>query len=164
MIIIGIDPGVSGAAALVNHCGLLEVFDLPVTRSEADGRTKSKLDGRDLAVMLREALRRLDGATESVEIWLEDVHAMPAKKSGSGANSSLMHSKGVIEGVAGALGYPVFLVGSRKWKGLFGADADKANSISLALKLYPDAPITLKKHHNRAEALLIARYGLRERF
>lgn len=160
MIVCGIDPGTTGAVALIDHNGFLELFDLPVEEVPSNGRTKRKLDAGKLANVLRDTLRRNGAAGQHVEIWLEDVHAMPGTASGSSANTSLMHSKGVIEGVAGALGYPVNLVGSRKWKGAFGASSDKDHAISLAQSLYPAAPIKLKKHHNRAEAVLIARYGL----
>lgn len=164
MIVVGCDPGVSGAVSVISHDGFLDLFDLPTVSMESNGRTKRKLDARALAVVLRDTLRRHDAASHDVEVWLEDVHAMPGSASGSGANTSLMHSKGVIEGVVGALGYRLNLVGSRKWKSAFGASADKDHAIKLAQDLYPDAPVTLKKHHNRAESLLIARYGMRERF
>lgn len=150
--------------ALIDHNGFLELFDLPTVFMESSGRTKRKLDAGKLATMIREALTRHDGAENHVEIWLEDVHTMPGNASGSSANTSLMHSKGVIEGVAGALGYRLNLVGSRKWKKAFGASSDKDYAISVAQSLYSDAPIKLKKHHNRAEAVMIAHYGMRERF
>lgn len=162
MIIIGIDPGLDGAAALVSHNGFLELFDLPTDSVESKGRNKRKLDAGELAYRIRDSLRR-HGAGEHVEIWLEDVHAMPSSKSGSGANTSLMHTKGVIEGVAGALGHAVFLVPAQRWKAKFAVGSDKDEAIAHARAIYPEAPIKLKKHHNRAEACLIARYGLRER-
>lgn len=162
MIIIGIDPGLDGAAALVSHSGFLELFDLPTDKVESKGRNTRKLDAGELAYRLRDSVRR-HGTGEHVEIWLEDVHAMPASKSGSGANTSLMHTKGVIEGVSGALGFPVFLVPAQRWKAKFAVGSDKTEAIEHARLIYPQAPIKLKKHHNRAEACLIARYGLRER-
>jgi len=164
LIIIGVDPGISGAAALIDHNGFLELFDLPAEEVESNGRTKRKIHAAELANRIRDCLRRHGAAGKHVEVWLEDVHAMPSSSSGSGANTSLMHSKGIIEGVVGALGYRLNLVNSRKWKGTFGATSDKAKAIGLAQGLYPTAPISLKKHHNRAEAVLIARHGLMERF
>lgn len=162
IIIIGIDPGLDGAAALISHTGFLDLFDLPSVVIESKGRNRRKIDAVKLAYLVRDAMLR-HGLGEHVEVWLEDVHAMPSSKSGSAANTSLMHTKGVIEGVAGALGLSVYLVPAQRWKAKFGLGADKGDAIEHARAIYPNAPLTLKKHHNRAEACLIARHGLRER-
>jgi len=159
MIVVGIDPGLTGAAALVSHNGLLDVFDLPTSSSSDTARVSRKLDGAAFAKTLREALTRNDAGKEDVFIVLEDVHVMPK---GNAANASLMHTKGVLEGVLATLGHKVELVGSQKWKKLFGIGSDKTAARRTALTLYPNAPVTLAKHHNRAEAILIARFGLRK--
>lgn len=158
-IVVGIDPGLTGAAALVDHNGLLDVFDLPTSSSSATSRVTRKLDGAAFAKTLRDVLSRNDASRDAVLIVLEDVHVMPK---GNAANASLMHTKGVLEGVLATLGHRVELVGSQRWKKLFGIGSDKTLARTTALALYPGAPITLAKHHNRAEAVLIARYGLRK--
>lgn len=167
-MIIGIDPGLDGAVALVSHERLLDLFDLPTLSCNPGSRVTRKLDGAKLAAMLRDMLTRNNAAVESVTVYLEDVHVMPK---GNAANASLMHTKGVLEGVLAALNYRVQLVGSQRWKKQYGIKADKlvANSaktqaIELAQVLYPGLPVTLKKHHNRAEAVLIARYGVNAMF
>lgn len=161
MLVVGIDPGLTGAAALVSHNGLLEVFDLPTSSSSETSRVTRKLDGAAFAKTLKDCLTRHEASRESVFVVLEDVHVMPK---GNAANASLMHTKGVLEGVLATLGHKVELVGSQKWKKLFGIGSDKNAARATALNLYPDAPISLAKHHNRAEAVLIARYGLRKLF
>lgn len=159
MIVIGIDPGVTGAIGFIDHRSAV-VLDLPTVEIPGNGRSKRKLCGRGLA----EIIRRYVPAGETAMVVLEDVHAMPSTSSGSAANTSLMHSKGVIEGVLGVLRLDIQLVNSRKWKGFYGLDSDKAKGLATARRLWPDlavSSIKLAKHHNRAESLLIANYGLR---
>jgi hypothetical protein len=162
MIIVGIDPGLDGALAYISENGLHEVTDIPSVKVNSTGRGNRKLDGYGLAASIRESLRRLDGIEHSVHVLIEDVHAMPFGKSGSGANTSLMHSKGMIEGVIATLGYPVKFISAQAWKKFYGLKADKSEAINVARTLYGNAPLTLQKHHNRAEAILIARFGLRK--
>ncbi len=156
MSCIGIDPGVSGAVAAVgpNSC---DVEDIPTVDVGGTGRTLHKIDGLALAKMLR----RFVPAGEACLVVLEDVHVMPSSQSGSAANTSLLHSKGVIEGVLAVLRMRTELVNSRKWKGYFGIGAEKALSLQTAARLYPDmqSRISRVKDHNRAESLLLAHWG-----
>jgi hypothetical protein len=156
VILLGIDPGVSGAIAAIGPLGA-HVADMPTVKVESTGRTQRKIDPRGLA----ELLRQMVPADEACMVVLEDVHAMPGGKSGSSANTSLMHSKGVIEGVLGVLRFRVELVSSRRWKGLYGLNAEKAASLRVARTLYPSLGglLARQKDHNRAEALLLAHFG-----
>ena len=63
-------------------------------------------------------------------------------------------------GVVTALDMPLTLVRPQEWKAHYGLGSDKNDSLELARRYYPDVDLHLKKHHGRAEALLIARYGL----
>lgn len=157
MIWIGIDPGVSGAVAAIgpNSC---DVEDIPTIEMGGTGRTVRKIDGLALAKMLR----RFVPAGEPCMVVLEDVHVMPSSKSGSAANTSLLHSKGVIEGVLAVLRMRTELVNSRKWKGIYGLDSDKKASLEKARTLYPvlaKSRLARVADHNRAEGLLLAHYG-----
>jgi hypothetical protein len=160
MIVIGIDPGTTGAIACVDSRGTCAVEDLPVTQLGGQGRTQRKLDGRALADLIHRFVPACDGW----QVVLEDVHAMPAAKSGGAANTSLLHSKGVIEGVLGVLRMEPHLVDSRRWKGFYGLGKDKGQALQKARTLYPAVQHRLarQKDHNRAEALLLAHYGLRK--
>jgi len=158
-IVVGIDPGLTGAAALVSHRGLLEVFDLPTSSSSDTARVSRKIDGAAFAKILRESLTRHEASKDAVLVVLEDVHVMPK---GNAANASLMHTKGVLEGVLATMGHKVELVGSQKWKKMFGLIGEKKDlSRGVALALYPGAPLSRAKDHNKAEAILLARFGLR---
>jgi crossover junction endodeoxyribonuclease RuvC len=154
---VAIDPGVSGAIAAIGHGGA-RVADIPTLEIPGTGRTKRVVHGYALAVLLRQMVP----AEEAAIVVLEDVHAMPSNVSGSGANTSLMHSKGVIEGVLSVLRMEVRSVNTRKWKGMFGLGADKAHALEIARKLYPalaDSHLKRAKDHNRADAILMAHFG-----
>lgn len=156
MVLLGIDPGVSGAVAAIGPAGAC-VADMPTLSTPSTGRTQRKIDPRGLA----DLLRRMVPADQTCLVVLEDVHAMPGGKSGSAANTSLMHSKGVIEGVLGVMRLDMQLVSSQRWKGLYGLKSDKTASLDTACRLYPSMAGHLKRQldHNRAEALLLAHYG-----
>lgn len=155
-IFCAIDPGVSGAVAAIGAGGV-KVADIPTLEIPGTGRTKRVVHGYALAVLLR----KMVPAEESAIVVLEDVHAMPSNVSGSGANTSLMHSKGVIEGVLSVLRMDVRLVNTQRWKRHFGLDADKAKALTIARTLYPDLALELSrmKDDGRADALLMAHYG-----
>lgn len=154
MLIVGIDPGISGAIAAVTPNGHLQwVFDMPVRDAGKKTRTANEIDGVELGRLLRLHLPDID------EVWIEEVAAMP----GQGVSSmfSLGDSRGCIRGVCEALGLPTQRVHPRAWKkscGLIGAPKDASRA--LAIRLYPGCEaLARKKDHGRAESLLIARYG-----
>ena len=155
-IFLGIDPGVSGAIAAIGPGGV-RVLDIPTQELPGNGRTQRIVHGYALARLLRD----LVPAEESCIAVLEDVHAMPSNVSGSGANTSLMHSKGVIEGVLSVLRMDVRPVGSQTWKRIYGLKSDKKQSLEKARALYPAVADSLSRvmDHNRAEAVLLAHYG-----
>jgi crossover junction endodeoxyribonuclease RuvC len=140
--ILGVDPGKTGAVAIVSTNGAqCEVWDMPTT--EAD-----YLD-------LEEEITCLYGLPKA--IYLESVHAMP----GQGVTS--MFSFGVSFGQA-RLFCALFkvrwvLVTPQKWKGALSLGRDKEASRARAKQLYPFVDLKFKKDHNKAEAILIAEYG-----
>lgn len=149
-IIIGIDPGISGAIAMLIDNELMIVSDMPVLKP---GK-KTIIDARELASLLDS-----DYDGNPVHVVIENVASRPNQ--GVSSMFSLGHSAGMIEGVVAALGYPYSMIAPAKWKrkaGLLGKD--KEASRALAKRLYPDADLRYKKHHGRAEAILIARYGV----
>jgi Holliday junction resolvasome RuvABC endonuclease subunit len=79
-------------------------------------------------------------------------------KQGISSTWNFARAVGVISAVCELTNYPFHLVSPQKWKGYFGLTADKNEALDLARKLFPKAPLKLKKDINRAEALLIAEY------
>lgn len=159
--VLGIDPGLSGALALVGPDGVI-VEDMPIMANGKGGaKVKNKVNGAALAQLLR------PHAAEIRIAILEQVSTMGQKgdkgpRQGMATNGSLMHSLGVIEGVLASLGIPVQLVAPTTWKKAMGlAGTDKDVSRAQAQQLFPAAPLARVKDHNRAEALLLAVYGQR---
>jgi hypothetical protein len=143
--VVGIDPGVTGALALHDGGKLVGVEDMPVY----DGRT----DGHDLADMLE--------AWQPDVIYIEQTQAMP--KNGSIASFSLGMNSGIIIGVCGALSHPFVRVRPVTWKRKMSVlQKDKNGVRGIVREIYPEWADTFKrvKDHNRAEAVLISRYGV----
>lgn len=164
LYVIGIDPGLSGALALVGPQGLQAVVDMPVMqRAMAAGKVKNQVNGAAVAQLLKEWTREHD----TVEILVVLEHQAPFripgnKPQGSSSTFSLGHTAGILEGVVVALGFPLRVVTPVTWKkalGLPGGAKNKSVVRTRAQRLYPQAPLTRVMDHNRAESILIARYG-----
>lgn len=151
MRVIGIDPGNEGAIAVLEGGRLLEVFDMPLM---ANGK-KRQVNAAALSGLLEKAtFDFLD-----TEVAVEKVGAMPGQGVTSMFNFGMGY--GVIQGVVAAMCVPMHLVTPQSWKkraGLIGKEKDQART--LAQQLYPDAPLARKKDVGRADAILIARYGI----
>lgn len=148
--VIGIDPGLSGAVAFVPDSGAARVVDMPTAPYSKTGFVKRALDLEALA-------RLLEPYAGSARVYLERVSAFPGQ--GVGSMFSLGMSYWGAAGAAVAAGLPVTLVEPKAWKAYFGLTKDKGEALTLARRLFPGAELHLAKHHNRAEALLIAAYG-----
>jgi hypothetical protein len=140
--ILGIDPGLSGAFALLEGPSLTRVWDAPVVCRE--------LDCDETARIVREA--RPDIAV------IERVASRPD----SGVASAFKFGSvyGGLRGVVAACGIPQYLVVPTVWKRHFRLSADKEQARALAIKLWPGLGYFSRvKDHDRAEAALLARYG-----
>ena len=146
MIYIGIDAGsVSGALGAIDH--------------DSNYVSSFMIDHKDkhiLALVFKSRILSIVDPKEGAQICMEQVHAMP--KQGISSTWNFARAVGVISAVCELTNYPFHLVSPQKWKGYFGLKADKNEALDLARKLFPKAPLKLKKDINRAEALLIARY------
>lgn len=144
-IIAGIDPGITGAVAIIEDGRYLDGLLMPtITNGKRKRCNAAALAG--FLVRHRPAL-----------VVLERVGAMP--KQGATSMFSFGHSAGVAEGVVIALGLPLILVAPPVWKrraGLLGSDKDAARSA--AARLFPDAPLSMRKYGGLADALLMAYY------
>ena len=103
------------------------------------------------AAELGQAIDRQDAV-----ICIEDVHSMP----GQGVASTFKFGRavGAICAVADMKFGVWHIVSPQRWKKAMGVSQDKDSSLTLARELWPNAPLTRKKDHGRAEALLIAEY------
>lgn len=144
-IIMGIDPGISGAVAFYFPVvpGRIAVDDVPVAGGEIN-----------VAELAR--LVRIHRPTLAV---IERVGAMPGQ--GVVSMFNFGRSYGDVRGVVGALDIPLHFVTPQKWKKHFGLSSDKEECRLRAIRMFPNAAesFRLKKHDGRAEAALIALYG-----
>jgi len=153
---IGIDPGNTGAIALLsNKNEFIEVVDMPIM---AMGK-KNQVNAVALTEIINSYKLMSEFNDEHFHAIVEHVQAMPGNGSASMFNFGM--GFGVIQGVIAALGASMTLVRPQKWKktcSLIGKDKDNART--LAQQLYPEASLARKKDIGRADAILIARYGL----
>lgn len=169
MIVLGIDPGLSGACAVIDHNGLRAVFDLPTMPIPGVGPKaliQNKIDGRSLRSLL---LKHVPPGEVVGHAVIEQVGTMGGKNNSVQSQGSLLRTLGAIETVAECLKFPVEYVASTKWKRFYGLidpnlkdSQRKAASLRKARVLYPACQdIPLAGDHNRAEAILIAHWGHR---
>lgn len=151
--VIGIDPGLSGALALLNEDSkaLVDLLDMPVM---AGTGKRQQVNGAALTKLFK--LWNAEGYVKCA--YLEKVSAMP----GQGVSSmfSFGMSYGILQGVLCSLGIPIVMVSPQFWKkraGLLKQEKDRART--LAQQLYPLAELDRKKDLGRADAILIARFG-----
>lgn len=148
-MIIGIDPGNTGAIAFLYDRQDLLVYDMPLM---VNGK-KQQVDPYKLKEIFTHNIKAGQVAI------LEKVHAMPGQGVTSMFNFGMGY--GVIQGVLAACDIPFILSAPQQWKkaaGLIGKGKDEARV--LAQRLYPDAPLGRKKDIGRADAILIARFGI----
>lgn len=148
IIVAGIDPGLSGAIAFyVPSVRRAAVYDMPVIGGEISAPLLADLV-RDHKPMIG---------------IIERVGAMP--KQGVVSMFNFGRSVGDVRGVFGALRIPLVYVTPQTWKKAFGLiGREKDESRKLAVQMFPSmaADLKLKKHHGRAEAILIAQWGANE--
>ncbi len=163
MLVIGCDPGLTGAISLIGHGRLLECADLPTCgNGTASGSMKSWIDVPLLWNLLADWSARYDFARESVLGVIERPIPMPSLPAQTIA--SQFDTFGAVRAVmTGRLREPVVAVNPTVWKKVFGLHTDKDGSRDVALRLYPSAPVGRVKDHNRAESILIAHWLMRER-
>lgn len=154
-MIIGIDPGLTGAIALMDGEICRGVWDMPVSaKTYGKGR---QVNGRLLADLLDEIADPLSRPS----VLIEQVGSMPGQ--GVASMFSFGHSAGLCEGVCAALGLRYGYVLPQAWKRLYrltGREKDAARTE--AIRLYPEIAHELarKKDIGRADAVLIAGYGV----
>ena len=153
MIIIGVDPGISGAISIVENKKILEVYDTP-TMIEGK-KNKRQINGAQVTNIIKERLNK----GNEVVVVVEHVNAMP----GQGVTSmfNFGQSFGVIKGICAALSLPIYFVRPTKWKKHFNLiKTHKDASRTKVIEAYPEISSKLhrKKDCNRADAILIALY------
>lgn len=154
-LVVGVDPGLTGALAILNSSAeLVALVDLPVCRTPGK---LAWIDGAELESLLGAHLNGR-GAVAVVEL----ASAMP--KQGVASTFAFGVTFGSILSILQAWQFPLHLVKPAQWKrDLCLAGKDKKASLYKARLLYPTADLKLAKHHGRAEALLIAYWYMQKK-
>lgn len=155
--IVGIDPGVSGAISLVDSTGrFIDVRDLPTMAK--GGKVKQHINSK----ALQQIIYAWFAEHGEIAAYMENIHAMP----GQGVSSmfSMGDTFGAIRGVLACEGIETYFISPKSWKKELKLTSDKELCRAFAIRLFPEASQYLerKKDHNRAESLLIAKYGYRD--
>ena len=153
MKIVGIDPGLSGAIAILENNKVLSIFDMPVM-SEGK-KNKRQLNSAQLVKLLKDNILK----NEEISVVVEQVNAMP----GQGVTSMFNFGQtfGAIKGICAALQLPIFFVRPSKWKKHFELiNSSKDSSRTKAIEMYPKLSdqLSKKKDVNKSDAILIARF------
>ena len=153
MKIIGIDPGISGAIAVMHGKKVVNMYDMPVM---AEGKkNKRQLNSSQLVNIIKENINE----NEETIVVVEQVNAMP----GQGVTSMFNFGQtfGAIKGVCAALKLPIFFVRPSKWKKHFELiNSSKDASRTKVIEMYPtlSAQLTKKRDVNKSDAVLIAKF------
>lgn len=158
MIIIGVDPGCSGALVMLDAVGkYISHLEMPTIKVG----TKTRVNGAAIAGWIRSELElQAYHHMSLVHAFIEQVGAMP--KQGTASMFTFGHAVGTVQGVMAGAGIACTQITPQAWKksaGLIGSDKDAARS--RAIMLYPElrALDAIGKGQALADALLIARHG-----
>ena len=155
MLIIGIDPGISGSLCFFKDGKILDLVEMP--NMPEGKKNKRQVNG---AQIYNEISSRIEGLNrEEIKIVIEQVSAMP----GQGVTSmfNFGQSFGVIKGICSAMQLSMYFVRPAKWKRFFNLiNAEKDASRTKAIEIFPyiSNQLTRKKDANKADAILIASF------
>ena len=154
MLIIGIDPGISGSICFFKDGRILEVIEMPVMTEGK--KNKKQVNG---AQIYNEFFKRIIKKEDEIRVVIEQVSAMP----GQGVTSmfNFGQSFGILKGICSAMQLPMFFVRPAKWKKYFNLiNSQKDASRTRAIEIFPyfSTQLSKKKDSNKADAILIASF------
>tara|TARA_B000000475_G_C15952981_1_gene429580 strand:+ start:321 stop:815 length:495 start_codon:yes stop_codon:yes gene_type:complete len=155
MLIIGIDPGISGSICFFEEGKILDVVEMP-TMTEGK-KNKKQVNGPQV---YNEILKRINKIEKQhIRVVIEQVSAMP----GQGVTSmfNFGQSFGILKGICSAMQLPLYFVRPAKWKKYFGLiNSEKDASRTKAIEIFPyfSSQLSKKKDANKADAILIASF------
>ena len=155
MIIIGIDPGISGSICFLEDGKILDVIEMP-TMTEGK-KNKKQVNGSQI---YNEILKRINKLEKNdIRVIVEQVSAMP----GQGVTSmfNFGQSFGILKGICSAMQLPMYFVRPARWKKYFNLiNSEKDASRTRAIEIFPyfSSQLSKKKDANKADAILIASF------
>ena len=155
MLIIGIDPGISGSICFFDNGEILDVIEMPTM---TDGKkNKKQVNGSQIYNEILKRVNNLD--KKDIRVVIEQVSAMP----GQGVTSmfNFGQSFGILKGICSAMQLPMYFVRPAKWKKYFNLiKSEKDASRTRAIEIFPyfSSQLSKKKDSNKADAILIANF------
>ena len=155
MLIIAVDPGLSGSICFFEDGKILDVVEMP-TMTEGK-KNKRQVNGSQVYNEISKKIKQVD--KKDIKVIIEQVSAMP----GQGVTSmfNFGQSYGILKGMCSAMQLPMYFVRPAKWKKYFGLiNSEKDASRTKAIEIFPyfSSNLSKKKDSNKADAILIASY------
>ena len=155
MLIIGIDPGISGSICFLQDGRILDVIEMP-TMTEGK-KNKKQVNGSQIYNEICKRINEIE--KQEIRIVIEQVSAMP----GQGVTSmfNFGQSFGILKGISSAMQLPMYFVRPAKWKKYFNLiNSEKDASRTRAIEIFPyfSSRLSKKKDSNKADAILIASF------
>tara|TARA_Y100000992_G_scaffold298182_1_gene262940 strand:- start:1030 stop:1524 length:495 start_codon:yes stop_codon:yes gene_type:complete len=155
MIIIGIDPGISGSICFLKDGKIIDVVEMP-TMTEGK-KNKRQVNGSQIYNEIIKRINKYD--TQDIRVVIEQVSAMP----GQGVTSmfNFGQSFGILKGICSAMQLSMYFVRPAKWKKYFNLiNSEKDASRARAIEIFPyfSSQLSKKKDSNKADAILIASF------
>ena len=155
MLIIGIDPGISGSICFLIDGRILDVVEMP-TMTEGK-KNKKQVNGSQIYNEIKDRTEKID--KNDIKVVIEQVSAMP----GQGVTSmfNFGQSFGILKGICSAMQLPMYFVRPAKWKKYFNLiNSEKDASRTKAIEIFPyfSSNLAKKKDSNKADAMLIASF------
>ena len=155
MLIIGIDPGISGSICFFLDGKIIDVVEMPTM---AEGKkNKKQVNGSQIFNEITDRIKKID--KDDIRVIIEQVSAMP----GQGVTSmfNFGQSFGILKGICSAMKLPMYFVRPAKWKKYFNLiNSEKDASRTKAIEIFPyfSDQLSRKKDSNKADAILIASF------
>ena len=155
MLIIGIDPGISGSICFFEDGKILDVLEMPTM---TDGKkNKKQVNGAQIYNEISTKIRGIE--KQNLRVIIEQVSAMP----GQGVTSmfNFGQSFGILKGICSAMQLPMYFVRPAKWKkyfNLINSEKDASRTRAIEIFTYFSSQLSKKKDSNKADAILIASF------
>ena len=132
MLIIGIDPGISGSICFFEDGKILDVINMPTM---TDGKkNKKQVNGSQIYNEISKRIKKT--GDQNIRVVIEQVSAMP----GQGVTSmfNFGQSFGILKGICSAMQLPMYFVRPAKWKKYFNLiNSEKDASRTRAIEIFP---------------------------
>jgi len=155
MLIIGIDPGITGSICFFEDGKIIDVVEMP---NMAEGKkNKRQVNGAQIYHEISKRIKNLE--KKDIKVVIEQVAAMP----GQGVTSmfNFGQSFGVLKGICAAMQISMYFVRPAKWKKYFNLiNSEKDASRTKAIEIFPhfSTQLSRKKDSNKADAILISSF------